>query len=134
MIRGLSAQGTTVFVTTHYLDEAEYCARIGLMSAGRLITLDTPAALKARYMPHRVFVLRGLALSGVVAALLAMPGVLSVEPFGAGLHAQVTDARLSLADMRERALAAGAKDVVVDAVPPSLEDVFLAALKQDGSV
>jgi len=133
MIRGLSAQGTTVFVTTHYLDEAEYCARIGMMSAGRLIALDTPAALKSRYVPHRVFVLRGGALSGVVAALSTMPGILSVEPFGAGLHVQVTESRLSSGDLRERALAAGAKDVVVDTVPPSLEDVFLAALKQDGS-
>jgi ABC-2 type transport system ATP-binding protein len=126
MIRQLAAQGTTVFVTTHYLDEAEYCARIGLMSAGRLIALDTPAALKARYVPHRLFVLRGTGVPGAAAALAALPGVSSVEPFGAGLHVQVTDARITPADLRARA-----GEVGVEAVPPSLEDVFLAALKQE---
>jgi len=48
-----------VFVTTHYLDEAEYCRRIGLMVDGRLVALDTPAALKRTWVPDRVLVARG---------------------------------------------------------------------------
>ena len=59
LIRELSAGGTTVFVTTHYLDEAEYCRRIGLMVDGRLVALDTPAALKRTWVPDRVLVARG---------------------------------------------------------------------------
>jgi len=51
LIRSLAAEGTTAFVTTHYLDEAEYCDRIGLMAEGRLVALDTPEALKRRYAP-----------------------------------------------------------------------------------
>jgi len=48
LIYGLADAGTTVFVSTHYMEEAEYCRRIALMNRGRLIALDTPAALKAQ--------------------------------------------------------------------------------------
>src|ERR1041384_570200 len=55
LIRSLAQAGTTIFVTTHYMDEAEYCARIGLMVGGRLIALDTPRALKQSFVPGRMF-------------------------------------------------------------------------------
>lgn len=48
-IRQLAAQGMTVFVTTHYMDEAEYCDRVAIMSEGKIVALDTPTALKAQY-------------------------------------------------------------------------------------
>jgi ABC-2 type transport system ATP-binding protein len=51
IIRRVADGGTTVFVTTHYMDEAEYCARVGLMADGELVALDTPAALKQRFVP-----------------------------------------------------------------------------------
>jgi ABC-2 type transport system ATP-binding protein len=54
LIRELAEGGTTVFVTTHYMDEAEYCARIGMMVAGRLVALDTPRGLKTSLVPGRV--------------------------------------------------------------------------------
>jgi ABC-2 type transport system ATP-binding protein len=53
IIRGLAEAGTTVFVTTHYMDEAEYCARVGLMADGVLVALDTPEALKRTWVPER---------------------------------------------------------------------------------
>ena len=49
MIRQLAARGTTVFVTTHYMDEAEYCDRLSIMQEGRILALDTPANLKQKY-------------------------------------------------------------------------------------
>ena len=49
MIYETAARGITVFVTTHYMDEAEYCDRISIMSDGKIVALDTPAALKKRY-------------------------------------------------------------------------------------
>jgi ABC-2 type transport system ATP-binding protein len=127
VIRQLASQGTTIFVTTHYLDEAEYCRRIGLMAAGRLIALDTPAALKRTYVPGRVFTVRGRNLASATAALRGQPGVRSVEPFGAGLHLQV-EKDWTAERIRQTVLDAGAEDVVVQASEASLEDVFLAAL------
>jgi ABC-2 type transport system ATP-binding protein len=134
LIRQLAGEGTTIFVTTHYLDEAEYCRRIGLMAAGKLIALDTPAALKRRYVPGRIFVVHGRALAQAAASLRDRPGITAIEPFGAGLHMQVSDTggndgwnEASIARALE---SAGAADVVVKPGEASLEDVFLAALGQ----
>jgi ABC-2 type transport system ATP-binding protein len=128
VIRQLAADGTTIFVTTHYLDEAEYCRRIGLMAAGRLIALDTPAALKRAYVPGRVFLVRGQHLATTTAALRGQPGITAVEAFGAGLHLQVDPARWDEQSVGLAVAAAGGSDVSVEDGEPSLEDVFLAAL------
>jgi len=128
LIRELSAGGTTVFVTTHYLDEAEYCGRIGLMVDGRLVALDTPAALKRTWVPDRVLVARGQGLGPAAAALRAVPGVRSVEPFGAGLHLRVDPARVGEGEVAAALGAAGARQVVVERGEASLEDVFLAVV------
>jgi ABC-2 type transport system ATP-binding protein len=105
LIRDVAEGGTTVFVTTHYLDEAEYCARIGLMVDGRLVALDTPAALKREFVPDRVLVARGRGLSGAAAGL-----------------------RLASGDVAAILAAAGATELHVEQTEPSLEDVFLAVV------
>jgi ABC-2 type transport system ATP-binding protein len=129
LIRGLAKGGTTIFVTTHYLDEAEFCHRIGLMAEGRLIALDTPQALKSRYMPHRLFRLSGNDLRKISGLLTKIPGIHSVEPFGAGLHIQVTDPQLDATLLLARLTSLGEYDLHIEEIPASLEDVFLAALK-----
>src|SRR5512140_556096 len=94
IIRDLAAAGTTVFVTTHYLDEAEYCRRIGLMVDGRLVALDTPAGLKRTWVPDRVLVARGRGLGAAGDRLARTPGIRAVAPFGAALHLRVDPAAL----------------------------------------
>jgi ABC-2 type transport system ATP-binding protein len=128
VIRQLASQGTTIFVTTHYLDEAEHCRRIGLMSAGKLIALDTPAALKREYVPGQVFIVRGRNLGRAAEALRGQLGVGAVEPFGAGLHLQVDGTRWNAASLAQAIRGGGSSEVAVEASEPSLEDVFLAAL------
>jgi ABC-2 type transport system ATP-binding protein len=128
VIRQLASNGTTIFVTTHYLDEAEYCRRIGLMSAGKLVALDTPAALKRTYVPGLVFIVRGRELARGAEALRGQPGVVSVEPFGAALHLQVDDTRWSPTAIVAALSNAGANSIEVEPGQSSLEDVFLAAL------
>jgi ABC-2 type transport system ATP-binding protein len=128
IIRDLAREGTTIFVTTHYLDEAEHCGRIGLMAAGRLIALDTPAALKRAYVPGRVLLLRGRELALAASALRGQAGIIAIEPFGAGLHLQVDPERWDEASLRRALVAAGGRELSLEAGEPSLEDVFLAAL------
>jgi ABC-2 type transport system ATP-binding protein len=120
LIRDLSREGTTVFVTTHYLDEAEYCNRIGLMVDGRLVALDTPANLKKDWVPDRVLVVRGEHLGQVADVLRTTPGVRGVAPFGAGLHVRVDPALCTEAD-----IAGISPGLAVEASEPTLEDVFL---------
>jgi ABC-2 type transport system ATP-binding protein len=133
LIRELAAAGTTVFVTTHYLDEAEHCRRIGLMVDGRLVALDTPAALKRRWVPDRVLVARGEGLAAAAAALRAGEGVRGVAPFGAGLHVRVDPARLGARDVAEALGRAGARELRVEEAEPTLEDVFLAVVERGAS-
>jgi ABC-2 type transport system ATP-binding protein len=128
LIRQLSHEGTTVFVTTHYLDEAEYCRRVGLMVDGRLVALDTPAALKRTWVPGRVLLARGRGLAAAGAALRGRPGVLAVEPFGAGLHVRVEPAAWDPPALAEALTRAGAAGVEVEEGEATLEDVFLAVV------
>jgi ABC-2 type transport system ATP-binding protein len=128
VIRQLAGEGTTIFVTTHYLDEAEHCRRIGLMAAGKLIALDTPAALKRSYVPGRVLLARGRELATAASTLRGRAGITVVEPFGAGLHLQVDPAAWDASSLARALAAAGGREVSVEAGEPSLEDVFLAAL------
>jgi ABC-2 type transport system ATP-binding protein len=132
LIRELARVGTTVFVTTHYLDEAEYCRRIGLMVDGHLVALDTPAALKRAWVPERVLVAHGKGLLAAAAALRGAPGVAAVEPFGAALHLRVDPARWEPDAVAAALRQAGASEVAVEASEPSLEDVFLAAVAAPG--
>jgi ABC-2 type transport system ATP-binding protein len=127
-IRALAREGTTIFVTTHYLDEAEYCGRIGLMVDGRLVALDTPAALKRRYVPGRVLSARGRNLTSAATSLRSRPGIIAIEPFGAGLHLQVVADDWDISKVTAALTSAGAQAVEVEAGEPTLEDVFLAVV------
>ncbi len=129
LIRELAAAGTTVFVTTHYMDEAEYCARVGLMVAGRLPALDTPDGLKETFVTGRLWTLRGPGTAGdAVARLQALPGAVEVATMGAGLRLRATqDAPLDI----ERIAAALAGPVEIEPDVASLEDVFLAVVDAD---
>lgn len=128
LIRGISAAGTTVFVTTHYMDEAEYCARIGLMVAGKLVALDTPDALKRAWVPGRILRIEGEGLVCALPTIRATSGIVEAQSFGNGVHvrfdpAQTSDdavvsAVRSLASVRVKS---------TEPVEATLEDVFLAA-------
>ena len=128
LIRGISSAGTTVFVTTHYMDEAEYCARIGLMVAGTLVALDTPAALKKQWVPGRILRLEGEGLVRALPAVRGLGGVVEAQSFGNGVHVRFDPARTG-----DDAIVASVRAlpaVAVHSVEPveaNLEDVFLAA-------
>jgi ABC-2 type transport system ATP-binding protein len=132
LIRELAAAGTTVFVTTHYLDEAEYCRRIGLMVDGKLVALDTPAGLKRTWVPDRVLVARGRGLGPAGQRLAETPGVRAVAPFGAALHLRVDPAALDAGRVAAALRQAGAVEVEVEDAAATLEDVFLAVVARGG--
>ncbi|MEI6225283.1 MAG: DUF4162 domain-containing protein, partial [Deltaproteobacteria bacterium] len=117
-----------VFVPTHYLYEAKYCRRIGLMVDGRLVALDTPAELKRTWVPDRVLLVRGRNLTAGAADLRTRPGVRAAEPFGAGLHLRVDPAAWSGEAVRAVLETSGGEGVSVEVAEPTLEDVFLAVV------
>jgi ABC-2 type transport system ATP-binding protein len=134
MIRELAGGGTTVFVTTHYMDEAEYCARIGLMVSGKLVALDTPKALKSTWVPGRVVALHDQEVNHVRRVLKEVPGVLAIEPFGSSVHVRFDEAVLEGKDLEQLfASASGRGPLVLEPADVSLEDVFLAVVARGAS-
>ena len=128
LIRELAREGTTIFVTTHYMDEAEYCARIGLMVDGALVALDTPDALKRAYVPGTTLAFEGPNMHRAVSAARALPQVAAAELFGARLHVRFAPAEIAREDIQRALTAAGAEVQRSEEVTPSLEDVFLAVV------
>ena len=124
LVRSLALGGTTVLVTTHYMDEAEYCDRVGLMVDGRLEALDTPLGLKRKYVPGRMLDVHGVGPSAAE-ALRAMAGVAHLEPFGAGYHVRGPESDLDASRLAGELAAAGFGGAIIEELEPSLEDVFL---------
>ncbi len=125
-------QGITILMATPYLDEAERCSRVALFSGGRLLVVDTPAALKQG--------LRG-AITEVLAApqeaasavLSRLPGVAEIQNFGERIHVRWTevDGRMAAETARRELSAAGVAVTSVRPIPASLEDVFINRVAHD---
>ncbi|HEY0840734.1 MAG TPA: ABC transporter ATP-binding protein [Vulgatibacter sp.] len=136
LIDEIAAAGTTVFLTTHFLDEAEYCNRCAFIAAGRLIALGTPEQLKRRLSDHVILELRTRQPRPVLAAVSSMPEVLEAPVFGAGVHAmgRAGVAEAPLRDAIVRSLRARGLEVPpIARVPPTLEDVFIRLASEAGS-
>ena len=131
LIHDLSDSGHTVFVSTHYMDEAEYCHRIALMYRGKVIALGTPSELKHGLDTHFLLNLNSADPLETMRALEGLPGVLDVAIFGRGLHVMVDD--LDATSARIRQTLAG-KNIAVESlerITPSMEDVFVALIEAE---
>ena len=131
LIDDLSSQGTTVFVSTHYMEEAEYCHRLALMNRGRLIALDTPSTLRDTLGDpvYRV----GTDDAAVAAkALTARPEVLEAAMFGRALHVTVQEGADGPDVIRRGLGDAGLAASDLRRVRPSLEDVFVSLVRAEG--
>jgi ABC-2 type transport system ATP-binding protein len=124
LIEDLAAAGSTVFVTTHSMDEAERCHRVALMHAGRLLALDTVPALKAAILPGHLVEVSCARPAQALAVLETIAGVSEAALFGDRLHALLADPSLATA-IEGRLSAAGFAPVTTGAIAPSLEDAFI---------
>ncbi len=131
LIHDLAETGHTIFVSTHYMDEAEYCHRLALMYKGKVIALGTPAELKRGLTAHTLLNLEATEPLETMRALEGLEGVRDVAVFGGGLHVTVDDAEAG--SQRIRA-ALEAKRIVVrrlEEIEPSMEDVFVAMIETE---
>ena len=131
LIYTLAARGTTVLVSTHYMEEAEHCHRLALMNRGRLIALDTPAGVRAR-LPHPILEVRAADAPAALAALSGETEVLAAGLFGRALHVAVADRASGEAAVRARLAERGVAVESLRPVPPTLEDVFVALVGSAG--
>jgi len=129
LIDDLAADGVTVLVTTHYLDEAEYCDRLSLMHAGRVIAEGTSAELKRTLGERTLLEVKSADVLGSLAVLEALPAARETSAFGTVLHVLVDDGAAGREAIGAALTAAGHGPVAVRAIVPSLEDVFIHAIE-----
>jgi ABC-2 type transport system ATP-binding protein len=126
LIQQMVSEGITVFVTTHYMDEAEYCNRLVLIDRGRIVAMGTPTELKTRHMQGQLLLVECNPLGAGLEALHQTPGVLDAAVFGSSLHAVVANAQAALPGIRRGLEMRGLTVGRLEQIPPSLEDVFVA--------
>jgi ABC-2 type transport system ATP-binding protein len=133
LIHTLAADGVTVLVSTHYMDEAEYCHRVALINQGRLIAIGTPDELKHTALGGELLLIECEGVGQALAALQHAPGVLDCSVFGDALHALVDDAEKSLRDLPVLLEQKNLKLIRISRIRPSLEDVFVQLIAFDAA-
>jgi drug efflux transport system ATP-binding protein len=131
LIYTLADRGTTIFVSTHYMEEAEYCHRLALMNRGRLIALDRPSALRERMAEP---ILEVATENGPLAVqtLQQAPGVIEAAMFGRVVHVVVSDAVAVTRALPGLLAQSGLHVQRITPVEPSLEDVFVSLVRHEG--
>lgn len=129
LIYDLSARGVTVFVTTHYMEEAEYCDRIGLIHRGELIAVGTPHELKTTLMREDVLEVICERPQDALGEIESIEAVKEVALFGKGLHAVAENGEIAATAIRQVLGGRGYRVDKVEAITASLEDVFVSLVE-----
>ncbi len=127
LIYEMSKAGTTVFVTTHYMDEADYCDRLALIYRGKIIAEGTPNELRQKHMSRDVLEME---VGRIVEAMdtLYKNGIESAI-FGSLLHATVENAEAAVPMIKKALEASGISVLRIEKIEPSLEDVFVTLIE-----
>ncbi|HEX8984488.1 MAG TPA: ABC transporter ATP-binding protein [Bryobacteraceae bacterium] len=131
LIYTLSEAGNTIFVSTHYMDEAEYCHRLALMYRGRIVALGAPADLKRQLDSHQLLDLESSDARESMRLLEGLEGLSEIAVFGGGLHITAADAGAAAPRIRERLASAGIRIERLERIAPSMEDVFVAMIEAE---
>ena len=134
LIYAMAKKGVTVMVTTHYMDEAELCQRVGFLSQGRLVALDSPAQLKKTEMRGSVLEISTPSPDQAMNVLKEAQesGRLpfdEVALYGAQIHAVVPDAEALKQPITDLLRSQGIRVTAIEWIAPPLEDVFISAVK-----
>ncbi len=130
MIGSLAERGITVFVTTHFMDEAEHCDELALIYGGRIIASGSPSELKHRYTDRALLEVECGDLMAAFAALKRESAIAGVALFGNALHVVATDEEKARGAIDEALGRAGVALHRVERIEPSLEDAFVAIIER----
>lgn len=125
LIHNLGAEGVAVLVSTHYMDEAEYCMRIAMIDRGRLVALGTPHELKHQSIGGELIELECDNVGGAIAPSARVSGVRDVAVFGNTLHLLVDDAAQTAPQVCDALAEHGFANVRSRRIAPSMEDMFV---------
>ena len=136
LINDLSSKGITVFVTTHYLDEAEFCNRIMMIDAGKIIAGGSPGELKAKYLTNTIFEAECSEPDKALNILDSLHWIKGTAFFGEYIHITLKKEELQNSELRENEI----KDILtqsciqvkrIERISPSLDDVFVNLLEKE---
>jgi ABC-2 type transport system ATP-binding protein len=131
LIYEFSRQGKTIFVTTHYMDEAEHCDRMALIIAGKIIAMDTPANLKSA-LSYSVYALYAPDFIKVFDYVSGMPNIEEAAIFGSSIHI-LCDRKFKLKNELNKVLKSkGIRNFRIEKISPTLEDVFVTEARKLG--
>jgi ABC-2 type transport system ATP-binding protein len=131
LLYDLAAGGTTIFVTTHYMDEAEHCHRLAFIQNGRIVALGSPAEVKDKVMRGHVLEIDCDEPARAVSRLRQLDGLEEVALYGARLHVVAEGVAARQSEIEDVLAGAGIEVHRMDVIPPSLEDAFIASVRQD---
>ena len=126
LIHQMAEEGVTVFVTTHYMEEAEYCNRLALIFHGKVVALGTPSELKRNSMKGSLILIECEPLGKAVEVLLSSPDVMDAAVFGNELHLVVRDAVAAMPRIEKYLADRGVAVSRIEQIRPTLEDVFVS--------
>jgi ABC-2 type transport system ATP-binding protein len=130
LINSLSQGGTTVFVTTHYLDEAEYCNNISLIRAGEIIATGSPQELKLEHIKNPILEVECSDVIGAMELLQKQDWVLETSVFGTLLHISVEEESNAQKRLKSLLSENGIEIIKAEKIMPSLEDVFIHLVEE----
>ena len=130
LINALAGEGVTVFVTTHYMDEAEHCDRLCLIYRGRIVAMGTPAELKTHYASGKLIEVEVEPQMAALESLLNDPAVYDAAVFGRRLHVVLPADVDAEGYVRQQLEKEGFRIIYLEPVVPSLEDVFVSLVEQ----
>ena len=130
LIQELAADGTTVFITTHYMDEAEHCHRLGLMHQGKLIAVDNPSRLKAEGVSGELLEVVSSDFSRAEKLIAGQPMCRHVSLFGSTIHVVVDDAATASPQIEDLMTSNGINAQSIQKVPFTMEDIFISLIEE----
>ena len=129
LIYELAGKGVTVFVTTHYMDEAEYCDRLAMIYRGELVAMGTPEEMKSRYMRTDILDLECPEPFVVLQKINEIREVKEAALFGRGLHLSVQEAKKAIPIIADFLKGSKLSYTRLEQIKPSLEDVFVSIIE-----
>ncbi len=133
LIQEMASTGVTILITTHFMDEAEFCGRIGFISGGKLIALDTPTALKRRSVDEDLFELTLPSFRGALEKLAGLDGLRASSYFGPRLHLFCRRDAFTADSLKCAARERGLDIQRAELIPVSLEDAFVRLVQKQAA-
>jgi len=133
LIHTMTLEGVTVFITTHYMEEAEYCNRMALIFRGKIVALGSPSELKKSSMEGELLLVECAPLGAAVEALQTAAGILDAAVFGNALHLTVKSATEATPRLHRFLEEHHIQVNRIETIQPSLEDVFVSLITGHGS-